>query len=176
MPLKKEDKLSCPGCAKQRGPSQLKRVLFNASYQTDFAWLKANPQRWACDLCLRDGGAVIANPKKQVFGLGSPYLAFIRRKCTCSACGKEFIFSAKEQKFWYEKLQFHLDSEPIRCATCRREYRKHRNINSQLSELLQNKATMTAADWLSVAEIYNKIGNQEKSKYAYSQAKKLTKK
>lgn len=39
----------------------------------------------------------------------------------CRDCSKEFIFFAAEQKYWYEELQFGLDSDCVRCASCRKK-------------------------------------------------------
>lgn len=42
---------------------------------------------------------------------------------TCRDCGRPFLFFALEQKFWYEKLKFSLDSRAVRCPLCRKSDR-----------------------------------------------------
>jgi hypothetical protein len=173
MSSKKEEKFYCLGCAKERGLSQLKRILVNPLLVNGIGWLRANPGKWACDICLRNGRALIANPQKQVFGLGSPYLAYVDRECKCSACSRLFKFSAREHRYWLESLKFHIDSEPVRCPDCRRFHREQRELNTRLSELLENKAELTAEKWLLVSEIYRKMGKEDKAIYAQSQVTRL---
>ena len=38
----------------------------------------------------------------------------------CEECGCEFVFSAREQQFWYEERRFYVDSQPRRCARRKR--------------------------------------------------------
>ncbi len=60
----------------------------------------------------------------------------------CVECGSEFVFSAREQRFWYEELRFWIDSLPKRCASCRQldrvrlELRKR--YDSSVSEALSS--------------------------------------
>src|SRR5690606_36527388 len=39
----------------------------------------------------------------------------------CRDCGRSFIFFAEEQKFWYERLGFGLESDCVRCVDCRKK-------------------------------------------------------
>jgi len=52
-----------------------------------------------------------------------PKYFYIDEARTCVECGKDFTFWAKEQKFWYEELQFNFHSKAIRCADCRKARR-----------------------------------------------------
>ena len=54
---------------------------------------------------------------------------------TCVQCGDAFVFSAREQKFWYERLGFYLDSEAIRCRRCRKQQRTMKALARQVSAL-----------------------------------------
>ena len=38
----------------------------------------------------------------------------------CCDCNRPFIFFAEEQKHWYEELGFGLDSDCVRCVSCRK--------------------------------------------------------
>lgn len=41
----------------------------------------------------------------------------------CKDCGKEFIFTVREQEFYKEKG---FDNEPVRCKPCRDENKKRK--------------------------------------------------
>jgi Probable zinc-ribbon domain len=41
----------------------------------------------------------------------------------CARCDAEFLFSATEQRAWYEEYGFWVDSLPKHCLACRRELR-----------------------------------------------------
>lgn len=49
----------------------------------------------------------------------------------CSTCGESFVFSAAEQKFWYEELGFYVDSRAKNCLTCRRNERRKKALRQQ---------------------------------------------
>ncbi|MHB8974297.1 MAG: zinc-ribbon domain containing protein [Pirellulaceae bacterium] len=38
----------------------------------------------------------------------------------CRDCDRPFIFFAREQKYWYEELDFGLESDCVRCVECRK--------------------------------------------------------
>lgn len=42
----------------------------------------------------------------------------------CKDCGKEFVFTVREQEFYKEKG---FDNEPLRCADCRKARKQQRN-------------------------------------------------
>ena len=54
----------------------------------------------------------------------------------CRECGKEFVFTAKEQRFWYEDMHFWIDSLPTRCPACRKEQRTRVNLRKRYDELI----------------------------------------
>lgn len=41
----------------------------------------------------------------------------------CRQCGAAFAFTAREQQFWYESMQFSPYAVPVRCLACRRQRR-----------------------------------------------------
>ena len=45
---------------------------------------------------------------------------------TCRDCGIEEVWTAKQQKWWYEVIHGHIDSTAVRCRACRRAYREQR--------------------------------------------------
>jgi hypothetical protein len=54
----------------------------------------------------------------------------------CSDCGREFVFSASEQKFWYEDKRFWIDSLPKRCVKCRKAERTRLELRKRYDALI----------------------------------------
>ena len=46
------------------------------------------------------------------------------RPFTCRDCGAEEVWTAKQQKWWYEVVHGHIDSRAARCLACRRARRE----------------------------------------------------
>src|SRR4051794_10797523 len=61
--------------------------------------------------------AVRADISQQNFSV-CPRHWYIDAAFHCSRCDQSFVFTADEQKFWYEQLKFWIDSIPKECATC----------------------------------------------------------
>lgn len=79
--------------------------------------------------------AVRGDVRKQNLCLAchTPKYFYIDEQRTCIQCGKDFVFSAAEQKFWYESLGFYGTSVAIRCVTCRRKKRDQNSLNQQIA-------------------------------------------
>lgn len=73
-------------------------------------------------------GALRASPLRQVFGLGGPKLFYVDSQRRCRSCKHSFVFSAKEQRHWYETLKFFDSSYAIDCLPCRRKRREERKL------------------------------------------------
>lgn len=86
-------------------------------------------------------GAVRGDPRQQTFCCDLPRYYFLDVARSCVQCGERFVFSAEEQKHWYETLHFRLDSTAIRCKPCRRRRRSERAIREALAA-----ASRAAAD------------------------------
>lgn len=71
--------------------------------------------------------AVRADISQQDFTV-APRLWYVDATFCCARCAKSFVFSAQEQKFWYEELKFFVDSLPKHCSSCRRELRELKNL------------------------------------------------
>lgn len=60
----------------------------------------------------------------------------------CRDCGQEFVFTASEQRFWYEEKQFYVDSCPKSCVACRQAERTRvelrRRYDATIAEALDN--------------------------------------
>ena len=51
---------------------------------------------------------------------------YVDRAFTCRDCGIEEVWTAKQQKWWYEVAHGHIDSRAVRCRACRRALREQR--------------------------------------------------
>ncbi|WP_442485696.1 zinc-ribbon domain containing protein [Aeoliella sp. SH292] len=74
--------------------------------------------------------AVRAATSKQNFTV-CPRHWYIDAAFHCSRCGESFVFTAEEQKFWYEELRFWVDSLPKECINCRRELRELKALQQE---------------------------------------------
>jgi hypothetical protein len=80
-------------------------------------------------------GAVRGDIRKQEYCkiCHVPRYFYVDQTRTCAQCGREFVFSAKEQKYWYETLRFYFSSVARRCVSCRRKRRSERSLQQQLA-------------------------------------------
>jgi hypothetical protein len=46
-------------------------------------------------------------------------LFYVDTAFTCCGCGSQEVWTAKQQKWWYEEAQGHIDSCAVRCRACR---------------------------------------------------------
>lgn len=70
--------------------------------------------------------AVRAEVAKQDY-TSCPRHWYIDATFRCIDCGKDFLFSAEEQRFWYEERKFYVDSIPTRCPICRKKERARKS-------------------------------------------------
>ncbi|MCU0391286.1 MAG: zinc-ribbon domain-containing protein [Thermoflexibacter sp.] len=171
----KKNKLKCPCCKGEVYSSAAQQTL-KLSPQVWF-WIDKyelvleNLQRdedtfqWACDDCLNSQKAIIANPEIQTYCDYPPYLAYFDIEKKCTVCGENYIFSAEEQKFWYEELKFFVQGESKSCVKCRQKKRHKNNLTSELSSLLKDKHNLNQKQLLRIAEIYGKLGRVDKQTY-----------
>lgn len=110
-------------------------------------WLPYNGEGgsccWVADPDYRPAlppGAIRGDVSKQIYCklCHVPRYYYVDAQRECVQCGKAFVFSAREQKYWYETLHFHFDSTAIRCAACRRLKRSERGVQVQLFEATSN--------------------------------------
>ena len=170
---KSTQKAFCPCCKKSIEQSQTKKTnAANLGFIPFF-------QNWACDRCIKDGKALLAEPKKQFYQFtypwdhAIPFLAYYDIHFTCKACKEPFLFSKSEQQYWYEKLQFVVYSKPQHCKECRKEIRTAKNLNTELSNLLKEGKPTDKKSLLRIAEIYKEMGKPEKMKAYLAAAEKL---
>jgi hypothetical protein len=82
----------------------------------------------------------------------------------CKACQNNFVFSASEKQFWYEKINIYTDISPKMCVTCRKEARFKRQLTIQLQGLLMQviKAPSKAVA-IEISRLYLELGNKAKA-------------
>ena len=68
-----------------------------------------------------------------------PRLLYYPRVRACRRCGGIFIFSAREQKYWYEDLKFYVDSTAVECVTCRKQKREGKAELERYTEGVKDK-------------------------------------
>jgi hypothetical protein len=56
---------------------------------------------------------------------------YLDRPFTCRDCGVEEVWTAKQQKWWYEVAHGHIDSTAVRCRACRQARRVARRAPEQ---------------------------------------------
>jgi len=176
--LRRESRAVCTCCGSSLASGTIKRTL-GLSYSS---WgnersitlddLHTGRFRWACDRCLKEGLALPANPVKQLYCDHEPYLAYCDWKHACRSCKRSFIFTAAEQKHWYETLGFWVQSVPVRCPDCRKQLRRRKALNTELGELLKLKDP-DASSLFRISAIYRVMGNEAKAKRYERLAKKI---
>jgi len=79
-------------------------------------------------------GAVRGNVREQYLChmCHVPRYFYVDQGRSCIQCGEDFLFSAAEQKFWYETLKFYGTSVPVRCPECRRQKRTEASMGQQI--------------------------------------------
>lgn len=65
---------------------------------------------------------LVADPQKQNYSI-CPRQYYVDVARTCRSCRRPFIFSAREQRYWFETLRFWVDADCVQCVDCRRESR-----------------------------------------------------
>lgn len=85
--------------------------------------------------------AVRANPRIQVSWGGVPLYYYVDETRSCVQCQQDFVFRAREQKYWYESLQFPIANKAIRCLRCRRRRRSKFAVMRALQGAVEAVAT-----------------------------------
>jgi len=100
-------------------------------------WIKGSWRNWVvCAGCIRSGRAIPGDRAQQEFSLGGPVEAFWDQTRYCATCSKDYLFTAEEQRLWYETLKFPFHSVPIQCTECRRGTRARKRAQATLQQLL----------------------------------------
>lgn len=79
--------------------------------------------------------AVRANVDAQNYSVFPRYW-YIDARFRCKDCGAEFLWSAEEQRAWYEEYRFFIDSQPRACRECRAKRRDALALRQEYDELV----------------------------------------
>ncbi len=84
-------------------------------------------------------GAVEGNVSRQVYCplCHTPRYYYLDQNRKCVQCNEPFTFSATEQKYWYESLQFNFYSVAVRCPKCRKRRRNEKALHNQIGAALE---------------------------------------
>jgi hypothetical protein len=104
-------------------------------------WSNRGPMECARDPCLMPAhlfhclsldysSAVRADITRQNYSM-HPRHWYINAAYKCTKCGDNFLFTVEEQLFWYEGLQFYVDSVPIHCQACRKILRLLKSLRKE---------------------------------------------
>ena len=104
--------------------------------------------------------------------MGTCYAAYVDRPFTCVACEEPSMFSASEQQYWFETLQFLIWVYPKRCAPCRKKKRAYVAAQKALEEALKNLDRTDPEQLDRVAELYEAMGIEAKASLYRTWAKK----
>lgn len=126
---------------------------------------------WACDGCLRADRAVPADAACQKFCCCPPRLAYFDRGLRCSVCGKDFVFSATDQKAWYEKYGIWTFVEPRNCLPCRRRVRARKRAAGRIGEVLRSLDPKSSRQLAEVAALYLQAGHLKKASEFFRRAR-----
>lgn len=192
MKQMKKVTLQCPSCKKRVEKKKIQQVGSILPFEgmiserdnlldSFIMVLSKYPEyyQWACDTCIKEGQALLANPKAQFYTFkhpwdtANPYLAYFDKSFRCKSCKLPFTFSKEEQKHWYEKLSFVVYSKPLNCPPCRKEIRDQKMLHIELSDLLREGDPRDKEALLRIAAIYEEMGKEEKRKKYLTAANKL---
>lgn len=189
MKHKNKNKLAqCPSCLNYSHKSDIKHCisilekLERASlkqykefgFETFTSFINANFS-WACDNCLQDSKANLANPGLQETPW-TPHLAYFDTRLNCYQCKEDFVFSKEEKKIWYESYKLPIKAVPDNCLNCRRSIKLQKNQNKELSDILKKEENqLTLEEFEIIIDIYEDWGKTDKVKYYQSLQKKFKK-
>ena len=128
--------------------------------------------QWACAYCIEQGRALIARPWIQTFCDALPYFAYYDRTLTCTDCQASFVFSAREQQYWYETLTFWVQSRPKQCPACRRKRRQDKQAQAELLTAREQLNANDSDQLLRVADLYARVGSLVKARTFFARARK----
>jgi hypothetical protein len=118
---------------------------------------------WACDACLKEKRAIAADVTKVTIGMGTPFAAYVDRPFRCEDCGAESVFSAKEQRYWFETIKFLIGVYPKQCAPCRAKRRRRKGASRALADALRRLDPKDPEQLDAIAELYEQIGSPGKA-------------
>lgn len=77
---------------------------------------------------------LLADTSRQDFSI-YPRRYYVDTLRRCRKCGRDFLFFAREQKYWFETLRFNVDADCVLCPECRRQTQTVRRRLRRYSDL-----------------------------------------
>jgi hypothetical protein len=102
-----------------------------------------------------------------------PVFAYVDQTRSCEDCGADFLFSASEQAYWYEELQFVMHSVPKQCPECRKTRRRAKGIHAELGQI-HAQFSGSVPELIQLANLYLELGNTQKALEHLRRAKNKT--
>jgi len=126
---------------KQKAPEKITMKMIRSSFY-DYQ-----------DLDIDHKSVIEADLSKQKYGYEPrPYYVDIKYKC--KKCKVHFLFTAEEQKLWYESFGFWNRAYPIHCYHCRQIERKHKDLMKEFSIYeKQNDSNLSKEEALKLSEM-----------------------
>ncbi|PZR04594.1 MAG: hypothetical protein DI536_33915 [Archangium gephyra] len=175
-------KLTCPCCGKQRNEAELlalEKSLSSSPWWAEPGWTVESAKRgllkWACRECLSSRRAVLANPAQQAFCDHAPHLAYFDERISCRGCHETFVFTVSEQRTWYERFKFLVQSKAVRCARCRRSRREYARRQTELTRIMKSLDETSAESLARAARALIGVGSHRKAALFLRRASKLAK-
>ena len=85
-------------------------------------------------------GAIVANLDEQEennsYGVKAYY---VDEPFTCRDCGKEEVWTAKQQQWWFEVAKGNINSKAVRCRACRKRVREEKAAQKKHMEELASQ-------------------------------------
>lgn len=164
--------LKCPSCNEIKTHENLEHLIkWNSQHKSTYILspiesAKQGFLQWACDECIKEKKAIQGKPEKQyINGITHPFFAYYNKERKCSSCGDKFIFTKKQQQYWYEELKFITWSDAKDCENCRKKKRNSKEINTKISNLIQNLEPDNLNHIEKLVQLYLEIDKREKAKY-----------
>lgn len=116
---------------------------------------------------------MLANPAQQAFCDHAPHLAYFDERVICRSCNETFVFTTTEQRTWYERFKFLVQSKAVRCARCRRSQREHAKRQTELTRIMKSLDEKSADSLAHAARALIAVGSHQKAAVFLRRASKL---
>ena len=175
----------CTSCDRRRGSNDLELLKawvcthFHYDDSVDIVQFARDTYiKWVCDPCLKSGKALRANIQRERPDGGTYTVlcyVYVDIHQHCLACKSEFVFSQKEQRFWYEELDPPIKGGKSYCNACRKEVKaaqiKKKAANAEKAELghlISNLDPTDVQQLEAIINIFVKWENVEKARFYLS--------
>ena len=89
--------------------------------------------------------AIRGNPDKQNYSV-CPRHWYLDADFKCDSCGREFTWTAREQKAWFEDYFFWVDSKPRQCKSCMADRRRLKELRKEYDTMVPEARAQGSSD------------------------------